>query len=530
MLPPAQRRRVSVEAGVTFGWREYVGDRGVAIGIDRYGASAPGEVVLEKLGITPAARRRRGEADARGFVTAAPAPAPAPGSAAARAPRTELARTLAVVALGLGIVALYAFPGYMAYDSFDQLEQARAGTLTDWHPPLMSAIWGVLDRAVPGPLAMLVLQCGLFLAGLFVLLRRRMSPRRAAVLTLVLFAFPPNLTMLAVVLKDSLMCGALLAGCAALTSEDRRWRLASLPLFALAAGLRYNAVAVVVPLLAWLSPWPRARPGGAPAGPLLRAAAGALIGLAVTAAAWGCNRALTDVETHPFHVSVAPMDYVGTLHFAGPLTDDEVRALLAGVPLGPARDLQAHAHALYDPLRWWGGLIRGPERLFDEPLTPEARAAVTAGWWRLVREHPGAYLASRADMFRELIGLTDSKFTPVYAAGHERGMLRAISQPERPRNVVQRWLGRRMTKLGATSLIFRPYVYLVLALALGIVLRRDRLVVALIASAFANLALLFVASPSPDIRYVHWAMVIAMIGLAIRLFGARPAPAAAATS
>jgi len=55
VLPAAQHRRVSIEAGVTFGWREYIGDRGVAIGIDRYGASAPGELVLEKLGITAAA-------------------------------------------------------------------------------------------------------------------------------------------------------------------------------------------------------------------------------------------------------------------------------------------------------------------------------------------------------------------------------------------------------------------------------------------------------------------------------------------
>lgn len=461
-----------------------------------------------------------GGAEAAGTEAAGAAGKPPAG---ADAPRVELVRVLIVVAIGLAIVAIYAFPGYLAYDSWDQLEQARAGALTDWHPPLMSAIWGVLDRIIAGPLLMLVLQCGLFLAGVYVLLRRRMAPRRAAVLALVIFAFPPNLTMLAVILKDSLMCGALLAGIAALTSEDRRWRLASLPLFALAAGLRYNAVAVVVPLLAWLSPWPRRRPGGALAGWLVRAAAGALIGVAVTAAAWGANRALTDVETHPFHVSVAPMDYVGTLHFAAPLTDDEVRALLAGVALAPARDLQAHASTLYDPLRWWGGIIRGPERLFDEPLTPEARAAVTAGWWRLVREHPGAYLASRGDMFRELIGLTDSKFTPVYAAAHERGMLRAIDQPERPHNIVQRWLSRRMTKLGARSLIFRPYVYLVLALALAVVLRRDRLVIALFASAFANLALLFVAAPSPDIRYIHWAMLVATIGLAIRLFGARPA-------
>jgi transketolase len=55
VLPPSQTRRVSVEAGVTFGWREHIGDRGIAIGIDRYGASAPGELVLEKLGITAAA-------------------------------------------------------------------------------------------------------------------------------------------------------------------------------------------------------------------------------------------------------------------------------------------------------------------------------------------------------------------------------------------------------------------------------------------------------------------------------------------
>jgi transketolase len=55
VLPHAQPCRVSVEAGVTFGWREIVGDRGASIGIDRFGASAPGEVVMEKLGITAAA-------------------------------------------------------------------------------------------------------------------------------------------------------------------------------------------------------------------------------------------------------------------------------------------------------------------------------------------------------------------------------------------------------------------------------------------------------------------------------------------
>lgn len=55
VLPPDRRRRVSIEAGVTFGWSAWIGDRGVAIGIDRFGASAPGELVLDKLGINTAA-------------------------------------------------------------------------------------------------------------------------------------------------------------------------------------------------------------------------------------------------------------------------------------------------------------------------------------------------------------------------------------------------------------------------------------------------------------------------------------------
>jgi transketolase len=46
--------KISVEAGATMGWWKYIGREGVAIGIDRFGASAPGPIVLEKLGISVA--------------------------------------------------------------------------------------------------------------------------------------------------------------------------------------------------------------------------------------------------------------------------------------------------------------------------------------------------------------------------------------------------------------------------------------------------------------------------------------------
>jgi transketolase len=52
VLPPDLGARVSVEAGVTLGWERWVGEKGTALGIDRFGASAPGGQNLEKFGFT----------------------------------------------------------------------------------------------------------------------------------------------------------------------------------------------------------------------------------------------------------------------------------------------------------------------------------------------------------------------------------------------------------------------------------------------------------------------------------------------
>ncbi len=55
VLPAAVTARVSIEAGTTFGWQRFLGGRGVAIGVDRFGASAPAERIYEEYGLTPAA-------------------------------------------------------------------------------------------------------------------------------------------------------------------------------------------------------------------------------------------------------------------------------------------------------------------------------------------------------------------------------------------------------------------------------------------------------------------------------------------
>ena len=52
MLPRDVRSRVSIEAGVTAGWRKYVGDNGESIGIDHFGASADYKTLYSEFGIT----------------------------------------------------------------------------------------------------------------------------------------------------------------------------------------------------------------------------------------------------------------------------------------------------------------------------------------------------------------------------------------------------------------------------------------------------------------------------------------------
>ncbi len=52
VLPSKVTKRVSIEAGITEGWSRYVDRDGISIGVDKFGASAPGPIVMKEYGIT----------------------------------------------------------------------------------------------------------------------------------------------------------------------------------------------------------------------------------------------------------------------------------------------------------------------------------------------------------------------------------------------------------------------------------------------------------------------------------------------
>jgi len=52
VLPKSVTARLAIEAGVSLGWSKYVGDAGDTLTVDKFGASAPAEVVFKEYGFT----------------------------------------------------------------------------------------------------------------------------------------------------------------------------------------------------------------------------------------------------------------------------------------------------------------------------------------------------------------------------------------------------------------------------------------------------------------------------------------------
>ncbi len=52
VLPSAVTKRLSVEAGISMGWSKYVGAGGASVSIETFGASAPGDKLMQEFGFT----------------------------------------------------------------------------------------------------------------------------------------------------------------------------------------------------------------------------------------------------------------------------------------------------------------------------------------------------------------------------------------------------------------------------------------------------------------------------------------------
>jgi hypothetical protein len=414
----------------------------------------------------------------------------------------ELQPRLILVIGGL-VFLLYAYPGLMTVDSVDQLTEARAGFYTDPHPPAMAALWHVLDAIIAGPFLMLLLQGITFLAGTYLVVKRALSPRKAAIAATLVLLFPPVTCTMAFIWKDSLMAGMLALGAGLVMSPCRRARMASLVCFAVASAVKYNAFAATLPLIVLLFEW---NPGKRW---LVRYALATATWLGVTLGAMGVNAVLVDQPMHFWYSTLAVFDITGVINYEDTLDDEQLRHELAGTGLRVEHKIQEHARAIY-ATRNMLRLVVGKQRMWNLPTSgrvpaPEAqRDAVGNAWWRMVTEHPAAYLHHRAAFFLSVTGVTYGSFGAVpprlvtYA-----GMVDRLEIPQTTFAYQEQW-SAFYRWLSVDTPLFRQWLYIVAAILLLPLCRRHRDIAAVLASGLVVEASLFFIAPSTDYRYSHW--------------------------
>lgn len=416
------------------------------------------------------------------------------------------------LALGYAGFLIYAFPGYMSTDSVVQLLEGRSGNRADPHPPFMAAEWGVLDLILSGPLLMLLLQGALFLLGTAAIFRRAMAPRAAAIAATGVLWFPPVLTVMGVIWKDAQMAGYLIAGTALLIGDTRRRRLLGLALIAAGCAFRYNAFAAAVPLVFALFAW---RPGlrWFQRYAIAAIAAACAVGLAISA-----NRALT--VNHAF-LTPSFADIVGVLAFTHDRSDEDLREVMRDMPLRATTDIQAAARRVYSARNPFG-IDHGADRMFDAPSTELQRAATLRAWKAIVTSDWRAYFEYRLAGFRELIGYTDNAmWSPVYNVFLELPQIHlpAIEHGATWSGLQER-LGRAYSYLAYETPLYRPYIYIAIALVLLVLCCRDRLTFALFGSGLTYELSFFPAAGTPDYRYSHWMITTTCIAVVV-LFAQR---------
>ena len=376
---------------------------------------------------------------------------------------TRLACSLAA---GFGIVFTVAcfFPGYMSPDSVNQLWQGRTMSFTDWHPPVMSLLWGLLDRAIPGPAGMLILHSIMFWSGLSLFVYHLGFERAWAALAILLVGLaPPVFALLSTIWKDVGMGCSLVLACGLLLRADRKhskiaWVLAIICLW-YGLAVRHNAIIAVVPLSIWAALiscalW-SGRSSDSRLSDVLRACSLVLL---LVIAAVGANRLLTKQGSPRVVQVILVHDLVGVSLETNrlDLPDYLVEAL-------GSREVSA-LKPLYTPNDVVGLFCCDTEhRLL--PIVGEADkfADLWAKWRSTIPHHLGAYFRHRTRVFESEMGIGRAAVCAPYWSGIDPNPwgFAVYSTP----------LNRRVMRIlseVSNSLLFRGWFWLALLSAMTI--------------------------------------------------------------
>jgi len=434
-------------------------------------------------------------------------------------PRPAPAWLPALLIAPLLTLQLYAFHwGVVSTDTLFQWDQALTGRYDDWHPPATTWLWRQLMHLVPGAAPILIFDCLLYWAGVWLIadaLRRR-GRNRAMAAMLAVAALPIPFGQMGAILKDPLLAACCLAALGlavaaegvALTRRRAACAIACL-LLAFASATRFNAVFATAPLLILWMP-PRWLAGPARTLPALAAAAAILA---------GANLLIDGVLLRPHRsqpiFSLVNFDLAGIAAHGG---------TGAYPDLAPAEE------------RRWVALCYRPGQ-FNPNYRPECdtveeKLAVYSEeehvgpvtlWLRAIARSPLAYARHRLDHLNRNLrfavgGVPNDAVYLMATAPNPYGLSFHANAATRMVSRAAYWM--------AVSPLGRPATWL--AVALGLLLLAPRLAGGRMVAAAALSALGYggayaVVSVAPDLRYNLWTMLAAMVALILAVAGGRRA-------
>ncbi len=433
-----------------------------------------------------------------------------------RAPRAHWLVFLLVTAACFAGVVWAFWPGYMSYDSFRQLAEARSGEFSDWHPPVMSAVWRLLDRLVPGPSGMLVLHNAMFFVGLSLLLAARLRPLAAAA-AMVAFAAVPSVTgLLSTVWKDVGLGASLTLAVGLLlwAAERRSWAALWASLLPLAYGtaVRHEALFASVPLALW---WGAVFLERRSIRATLKTslAVGGVVTLGLLATPPLIARLMRCAPTYPAQ-QLFLQDLIGISKARG---ENLLPAFWRDHPSAPP----------FAQLKSQYNYETNVITLRGVPLTldPAVERELALTWALQVATNPGQYLKQRWLLARAQLGFHHETRYPFHDGvdGFEPKVTFIPSAPNRP---VMKYL-----EFFKNSLFFRAWLWLFLALAAGVARSARRgaemPAIGVCASAWAYALIHLVVSTVTDFRLIWWSVVGAMLTLILVASRPRPPPAPA---
>jgi hypothetical protein len=433
----------------------------------------------------------------------------------------RLAALAGIFTLG---VCLVSWPGFMSYDSMYALRQARSGIETGGYPPMVSYVWALCERIIPGQGGMFVLQNALVFLGVAALGRALGAGDFRILLAMLVVAFAPaTLGPMLVVWKDVAFGGLMALGYAFTLRYLARPRLAAalsaLAWLALASSFRINGIAAAVPAIAAIA-WTMSRGPSSPSSRKSKSAAPASLRqnrwmaastfLVLTAATLGfvvltVTWRLPDLE----RISM-PSGSGGT----------QVHDLI-GISLCAERNLlpseiysgemtPERLASLYRPEH--SQLAFGPSPLLDDAVVTANALVIEAKAVEARSRHPFCYLRHRAQVFVYLMGANAGRVFYLTESGVFPGEDGTELVPTKLTSRALDYLLNHDASLAARSIFFALLAAVSLALATRSA-NRSRLSRALLpmAGALAYLTGSFFMLPAADARYNFWANLVFIV-------------------